>query len=66
MATNGATPQRLYLFQLSNATRATPGGSLELSTGCYLLPRRGPVLLAIDAVPLGSLFTPETAPSYHE
>ncbi len=31
------TPQRLYLFQLGTSTIPLPNGSIEMSSGCYLL-----------------------------
>ena len=37
MTSASATPRRLYLFQLSTATIPVPGGTMEMSTGCYLI-----------------------------
>src|SRR4029077_11099749 len=38
MTTNGAVPQRLYLFQLSTTDVPLPSGqTLEMSSGCYLI-----------------------------
>ena len=37
MTATSATPRRLYLFELSTATVPVPGGTLEMSTGCYLV-----------------------------
>jgi N-acyl homoserine lactone hydrolase len=37
MTATSATPQRLYLLQLSTAKLPVPGGTLDMSTGCYLV-----------------------------
>ncbi len=33
----GASPRRLYLFQLESVTVPVAGGTLEMSSGCYLI-----------------------------
>lgn len=37
MTTNSATPQKLYLIQLSTSTVQGPGRTLEMVLGCYLI-----------------------------
>lgn len=37
MTAISAPPRRLYLLQLSTATIPVPGGTMEMSTGCYLV-----------------------------
>jgi N-acyl homoserine lactone hydrolase len=37
MTATSATPRRLYLLQLSTANLPVPGGTLDMSTGCYLI-----------------------------
>lgn len=37
MTTNAATPQKLYLLQLSTTTVPRPGQALEMVLGCYLV-----------------------------
>ncbi len=37
MTTTSTTPQRLYLMQLGTTTTPTASGTLEMSSGCYLV-----------------------------
>ncbi|MEO8606278.1 MAG: N-acyl homoserine lactonase family protein [Chloroflexota bacterium] len=52
--TNAPTPQRLYLFQIGTTSIPLPNGTLEMSSGCYLVQMSDGQNILIDTgVPAG-------------
>ncbi|MGN6696762.1 MAG: N-acyl homoserine lactonase family protein [Thermomicrobiales bacterium] len=66
MVTEGATPQRLYLFQLLTTTLPTPNGPIPMSAGCYLVRLSDGRNVLIDSGSLAGLSIPGTPPATSE
>jgi N-acyl homoserine lactone hydrolase len=62
-------PSKLYLLQLATTTIQTPGGALEMSSGCYLIQMTNGVNVLVDTghpddlpLPAGAVREHEVAP----
>src|SRR5437868_9975897 len=62
-----ATPQRLYLIELSTTSLPIPGGTLEMVSGCYLVQMGDGKNILIDTgLPADYVPPPGTPPADHE
>jgi N-acyl homoserine lactone hydrolase len=62
-----ASPERLYLIQLSTTTLTVPNGILEMVSGCYLVQMGDGKNILIDTgLPAHHIAAPGTPPAEHE